>query len=122
MRWQVFQSSPRRIVMETISSVVMDAVCGSKNIGGVSVEYLSLYAGLMCAVHVQTDPSTGAHFLEELAMAFVAAHQKGEAGARPGTIESTNQKAAANLVQARHTATPPPPPPPWHSRRSPHGA
>ena len=86
----IFRDNPRRVVNESINKVVMDAVCGSSNLGGVTHEFLSLYAGLMSAVHVQTDPSTGAYFLEQLALAFQTAHA-------PGPTQ--HQKAATNLVQ-----------------------
>jgi nucleolar MIF4G domain-containing protein 1 len=86
---EVYQRNPRKIVTETISAVVLDAVGASRNLGGISTAYLSLYAAFMCSVHVRTDPSTGAYLLEQLALAFQTAH----------TSATRNQKAATNLVQ-----------------------
>lgn len=63
---------------------------GSQNLGGVSAEYLSLYAALLCYLHVQTGGgATGAHFLEGCATQLETALHTG----------TRNAKAASNVVQ-----------------------
>lgn len=70
--------------------MVLGAVSGSQNLGGVSAEYLSLYAALLCYLHVQTGGgATGAHFLEGCAMQLEQALH----------TETRNAKAASNIVQ-----------------------
>jgi nucleolar MIF4G domain-containing protein 1 len=65
-------------------------VSGSQNLGGVSAEYLSLYAALLCYLHVQTGGgATGAHFLEGCAKQLETALDP----------ETRNAKAASNIVQ-----------------------
>ena len=47
---------------------------------------------------MQTDPSTGAFFLEQLAMAFMASHEAA-ADLKAPVASQQNQNAATNLVQ-----------------------
>lgn len=80
----------RRSVTDAVAKVVLGAVSGSQNLGGVSAEYLSLYAALLCYLHVQTGGgATGAHFLEGCAMQLEQALH----------TETRNVKAASNIVQ-----------------------
>eukprot|EP01052_Picozoa_sp_SAG31_P026957 SAG31_NODE_2483_length_5627_cov_3.161390_2_plen_69_part_00 len=49
-------------------------------------------------VSLQTDPSTGAFFLEQLALAFMTSHEAGVDLKTP-VASQQNQNAATNLVQ-----------------------